>query len=483
MKEKRSTMQCIDTIVQESDILQTRDDITHYESSWRALKRVYTEWERVYEKHPEYTIRDLLDHVLFMRTEGIALSTGPIRASHDAVRCMTAHKSKGMEFSYVYVIRAYDGHWGNKRVSHILPLLPRLYTSSAQHAQDDTSEDRRLFYVALTRGKQEVSISWARYDAQNRERLPSVYIQELRSDMCAYEEIAPQETIPFHVTENHTDPSASELHERAKVRAKKILYEKGISVTGLNNYLACPWKYFYVNLLGIPQVQQIYQMFGTAIHATLHDVVLYAQKQPIDSAGSAYIRTQFEKHLRANPLSDHEYDILKTRGIHALDGFVVEHAHALETSVHAELRIRGVAITPEVTLNGVLDRVNMCTDGSVYVTDYKTGAHKSRADIEGHTKASTGNILRQLIFYKMLLDAYEGGTYRMEKGSIAFVEPDEKGRYHTHEFTITHEQTEALRVDIQDMIRNIETLSFWDTRCEDVECPYCALRFTRESED
>ncbi len=87
-----------------------------------------------------------------------------------------------------------------------------------------------------------------------------------------------------------------------------------------------------------------------------------------------------------------------------------------------------------------------------------------------------GNYFRQLVFYKLLLDRWQNGRYRMERGVIEFVEPDQRGKWHREEFTITAAQVAELEETIRRVAGEIRTLAFWDKRCSDRTCPYCRLR-------
>ena len=148
-----------------------------------------------------------------------------------------------------------------------------------------------------------------------------------------------------------------------------------------------------------------------------------------------------------------------------------------------EFKIKGVLFEVdlgkekmELTLKGNLDKIEILPDNNVNVVDYKTGKPKSRNDIEGKTKNSRGDYRRQLVFYKILLDRYEKGKYKMVSGELDFVEPDDKERYHKEKFIIDEKDVEELEKIIQKSAQEIYDLSFWDKMCEDKKCAYCGIR-------
>ncbi len=70
----------------------------------------------------------------------------------------------------------------------------------------------------------------------------------------------------------------------------------------------------------------------------------------------------------------------------------------------------------------------------------------------------------------------------MRSGEVDFIEPDEKGRYKRELFTITPEEIEALGKEILRVSDEIMHLKFWDIRCGEKSCEFCALRgLMRES--
>jgi DNA helicase-2/ATP-dependent DNA helicase PcrA len=129
-----------------------------------------------------------------------------------------------------------------------------------------------------------------------------------------------------------------------------------------------------------------------------------------------------------------------------------------------------------IRLRGDLDKIEFLSETRVNVVDYKTGKPKSRNQIEGKTKSSNGNYKRQLVFYKLLMQLYQNGTYTMASGEIDFVEPDDRGRYRKERFEITQEEVDELKQTIAATAKEIYDLAFWNTRCGEKNCRYCALR-------
>lgn len=77
----------------------------------------------------------------------------------------TIHAAKGLEWEHVYVIGCSEG------------LLPLTHANTA----DELAEERRLFYVALTRAASSLTLTWAssRNDSVRSNRKPSPFLLEL----------------------------------------------------------------------------------------------------------------------------------------------------------------------------------------------------------------------------------------------------------------------------------------------------------------
>jgi len=457
-----------EVIIHESGFL---DYIMSGDDSLRALSAlegVFSEIKVSAERHSDFSLNDFLLYLQTISAHNIRIKNTSLRPQKNEVQCMTAHKSKGLEFSFVYIIHAYDGHWGNRRSRTLLKIPDAVYMDSSS-VSGDINDERRLFYVAVTRAKKEVIISYSDLDFESRDILPSEFITEINKDLLHYERIEGITIKPFErIKKNRKTLKDEEL-------VKYLFSERGISATSLNNYLECPWKYFYSNLLRIPSAMTKFQIYGNIIHSTLQDFFVSFVD---DDKGETFLIERFSHHLSKANIRDNERKELEEKGTKALSGYYKKFHGVWISNTRTEFPIRGVFLTPEIRLTGKIDKIEILNKkNEVNVVDYKTEKPKSRNEIEGNTKNSKGNIKRQLIFYKLLLDEYEGvEKFYFSSGQIDFIEPDEKGVYHTEQFIITDEDVKGLKGEIARVAEEIQTLAFWDARCGKKECKYCALR-------
>jgi DNA helicase-2/ATP-dependent DNA helicase PcrA len=260
----------------------------------------------------------------------------------------------------------------------------------------------------------------------------------------------------------------------------KLLDERGLSATSLNNYLKSPWDYFFRNVLRIPEVQPTHMQFGTAMHAVLE----YVTRQHTNMGtlpSDTDIKKKLETALNKLPVNTEEYVRLLEKGFEALMLYVPYMAASLPKTTKEEFKLRvhmqtGIPELPELILTGNLDRVDIGDDGyALRVVDYKTGKPKSRNVIEGNTKDSDGGYKRQLVFYALLLSLHDDERYLCREGKLSFVESDVKGGIKEETFVITDEEIEDLKQTIITATKEIISGEFLKDPCVEGESDYFAL--------
>jgi DNA helicase-2/ATP-dependent DNA helicase PcrA len=255
---------------------------------------------------------------------------------------------------------------------------------------------------------------------------------------------------------------------------KELFLERGLSVTALNNYLTCPWRYFYDSLLLFPKSPSRDQIYGNAVHHTLKDFFdALSKRDPLPD--KLFLTEKFQFYLKKEPLTEKDFSESLERGKKTLSAYQDYWHGRWQLPVKTEFNIPGVIIGENIRLTGKLDKIEFLESG-INVVDYKTSQPKTRGEIEGETKNSDGNLKRQLVFYKLLLDRFENGRFRMISGEIDFVHPDEKGRFRKEKFVIEKEAVVELENLIKNVTQEILSLAFWDKRCGDKECRHCRLR-------
>lgn len=444
-------------IIQESgflaNVMRTKDAVEKI----NKLNSLFEEVKMLARARKNYSLSDFISYLEALEKHGVLIKKTPSLKLKTGVRLMTAHRSKGQEFEHVYVVGAADGHWGG----------------GFQQLDDD---ERRLFYVALTRAKAEIAISYAKENELRKKQLKSRFISEISPDLIEEKETEKHE-IEFEKNKKilftpRPDRGRGKILEKNFVR--ELFLERGLAVTALNNYLKCPWEYFYVNLLRIPQVQEKYLTFGTAVHEALKD--FFTHKNEIGpEKQKKFLMNRFSWHLKENSLSQNDFEELLLKGEEALPIYYENRKNEWVNSVIPELKVT-VNLTPEIKLTGKIDKMEFLQDRSVKVTDFKTGGHKTRNEIEGKTKNSNGDIKRQLVFYNLLLNKYQNNKYKMTIGEIDFVQPDEKLRNRKELFYISPAEVSELESLIKKTAKEIMNMEFLNLRCKDKKCKYCALR-------
>ena len=430
---------------------------------------------------PRANLRDWLGYLDTIETHRLSVSFAH-RGKGGAVRLMTAHRSKGLEFDYVYVAHAEAGRFGASRKRELLPLLPavyRLYDGAPQAVDAETDADddeRRLFYVALTRAKKHIRVSYAETDQEGKTKLPSPFLAELQDGLFIYSDTEPYETKLAEVRpvllEGAETASAVRLTDQSYIR--ELFIKNGLSVSALNNYLKSPWRYLYRNLLRIPEAPTKHQAYGIAVHAALQD--LFDTPTEEELPGKEWLVERFIEHLdRQVWTSGDEYRESKQKGEEHLAAWYDDQKDTWVRDCKTELRVNAVYLEPDIALNGVFDKVELLSDGTVNVVDYKTGKPKTRNDILGATKSSTGDYYRQLVFYKLLLRYHNNGQYRMKTGEIVFLAPDSRGQFRREKFEISEEEVDELEAEVRRVAHEIMHLDFWSTECDTDTCDYCDL--------
>ena len=440
------------------------------------MKSFFKEADRLAEESGESVLSNFAGHLSTVESYGLSFGVFEGKFAN-RVELMTAHASKGREFDYVFIVNAVDKKWGNKRSMDLFRLPSAL---SALSRGGDNEDERRLFYVSLTRARESVFVSLSGFRNDGREQMPSVFITDMnKTDLVKkakrklMKELDEKAVAKLLFTPApSTGPSIAE-----KDHIVRIFLDQSLSVTALNAYFKCPWKYFYVNLVRIPRTYSLSQRFGIAIHDSLKE--FFNRYRDEGDPGKNFLFESFKDSLSRQSIPDADEQVLLERGERALMGYHEKYAGTWKRDIETEKNVVDVLLEFDflpkpLSIVGKLDKIEGA--GSRVVIDYKTGEPKSRGFIEGKTKNSDGEIKRQLVFYKLLVDSSFDLMGEMTEGVIDFIEPNKAGKHKKESFFISEEEVEDLKGLIAQMAEEVYRLSFWDKDCGDPKCKFCLMR-------
>jgi DNA helicase II / ATP-dependent DNA helicase PcrA len=418
---------------------------------------------RFAERERSATLADFMDRLDRAREHDFKITASYMPP--EGIQLMTAHGSKGLEFDYVFIVHASDNVWGGAHGRRAFKL-PDGVVGPGLAVEDAVEDERRLFYVALTRAKKHVFITSAEQDADGKELSPSRFILEIPGTHLKHAKPQPSTRISAEASQ-----TVSLVADKGYLQ--KLFLERGFAVTHLNNFLKCPWQYFFVNLIQIPKAQENPQMYGSAIHNALRDYFEAYKREEDISIDQAV--SLFESYLRRTAMPERDLVQYIADGRDELAAYLS--AYQFPRSIWNEYKISGVPFAVddvEIVLNGNLDKVELVGTHEVNVVDYKTGKPKSRNEIEGKTKNADGDYKRQLVFYKLLIDRYKSGEWNMKTGTLDFIKPENSGKLRREIFTIADSEISELELLIKDVAGKILNLDF--KGCGKADCEWCALR-------
>ena len=397
-----------------------------YLESLRAIRAKLRE----YRPNTTPTLSTFIEFIELNRKIGSTISIMRQSIESDnAVNIMTAHKSKGLEFDTVYVINSVDTVWGerarsrNRLISYPenLPLAP---------AGESDDERLRLFFVAITRAKKQLNISYSLSDDNGKKTLCAAFLLDskwptklIKSPDTTKGAIESTELAWYQPLANLSNASMRDL-------LLPTLENYKLSVTHLHNFLdvsKCgPELFLLNNLLRFPSAKSPHAAFGTAIHDTIQKAHSHltstGKTQAIED-----IVSNFESSLENQHLSPRDFEIFLQKGSDALRIFLDQKYKTFKVGDQTELNFaRQHSILGEAHITGSLDLVNIDkASKTIAVTDYKTG--KPSTNWSGKTdyeKIKLHKFKQQLLFYKLLVEnARDYHDHKVETGTIQFVEP------------------------------------------------------------
>lgn len=434
-------------------------------------------------RNPTLTLRELVKVFDTMHKEGLPLPLVEVSGNELGVNLMTAHGSKGLEFEYIFLTGCNAANWEKKRKPGSGYKYPdTLFTSVSANA--DEEELRRLFYVALTRAQKHLIISYPVAKADGKATEPSMFIAEMQEEHILEPIVIslPADTVAEFQALDFAVMQAPEIEKMEVEFVQPIIDRFVMSVSALNTYLHCPLEFYFRNIVNIPSPRNEAIEFGSAVHYALQK--LFENMRNNDGAfpPASTLVADFEwyMHRHRELFTKEQFDRRLEYGREMLPAYYDKYVRTWNTIVAIERTIKGIVLQG-VPLKGKIDKLEF--DGlEVNVVDYKTGdleKAKSKFFPPNDKDPNGGDYWRQAVFYKILIDGYQGGKWNAVSTEFDFVEPDKKKEYQKRKVMIHQEDITTVSQQIKTVWQKIQARDFY-TGCGKPDCHWCNFVKTNE---
>ncbi len=425
------------------------------------------------------TLSGYVFNLRLMDDNNIRLEEQSLLDDQNAVTLTTAHKAKGLEWRTVFIYRFADSYWGNKTGRQMIKLPPGIISEDTDK-EDKNAEERRLFFVALTRAKQTLYLTGAtQYPSSAKMIFPSMFLEDLPKQNLKKLKTKRYESKAGKILAQQLSASPlPTLTDGEKEYLTQLIKDFKLSPTSLNTFLECPYKFKLDHLYKIPRAKAPAMCFGTAVHFALEHLYLDLNNGKLGSK-EGFIK-DFESALRKEILSDSDFKDRLEHGQKVLseyyDRYEKEFAPCLFTEKKFGDSLSSQVFLDDIPLSGKADRVDLTSkeDKHVRFTDYKTGKVRTRGEIEGTTQNSDGDYKRQLIFYHLLAQLDQSFKYQVVQTELDFIEP-KNGEFKKERFNIQKEEVEELKGVIRKSMKEIRSLNLDRTK-DTTPCQRCDFR-------
>jgi DNA helicase-2/ATP-dependent DNA helicase PcrA len=363
-----------------------------------AFRKFLTEWEA---KSETGRLSEFMEYFRYFVEAGGKIEAPEPPDAAQAVQMMSVHAAKGLEFPVVFVLSVAARRFPHSEQKPVIEFPEELRKGPRPPRDIHEQEERRLFYVAMTRAMDRLYVSGVAKPGKR----PSKFVEELTSDRTVevrdiehiqVPTIAPE---PFPLPPVHARGRAAPQGPQWELfgapansaavhpdiwtwagRPPSIGAEEKLrlSASGLEAYQDCPQKFKFSHCLKVPTGPQPALTFGNIMHQCVRHYFELLRKGEAALAG---LEEFYQRSWKGAGFEDsYQEQAYKQAGLEQLRAFVKKHEPSavlplgLETHFALDLG--------DFVLEGRIDQINPLRDHAVELVDYKTGRPPSQKDTD-----------------------------------------------------------------------------------------------------
>ncbi len=377
---KETAGQILFFFLEESGLLKTLIDFKTVDEEKRAtnITKFFDKLKTFESSHEDSSVFALIDYV------DLAMSVGesPLAAEIDwtennAISILTVHSAKGLEFPVVFLPNLVEGRFPSRERREPIPIPDAVIHEILPEGDYHLQEERRLFYVAMTRAEKRLIFSAANfYGDGKKERKLSMFITEAVGKEFVTDKVEKLKGAQLPLFEFQSVDKKKEANSEPSVHRVDLL-----SYSAIDTFQICPLHYKLKNILHIPSPMTSAQAMGNSMHLALRDFY----ESVIN--GEVKIGQKDEKEIAFKLLDcywikeGYSGKVHETEALNKARRFLEEY---LKSDLHKSAKPRQLEKTfnfwvgspsDHLKIIGKIDRVDDLGDGKAEIIDYKTGAN------------------------------------------------------------------------------------------------------------
>ncbi len=336
------------------------------------------------------SIRSFARYLDLLREVGDNPATSEAELDEDAVNVLTVHKAKGLEFGKVFLVGLIEDRFPGRERRERIPVPDGILKEILPGRENYLQEERRLFYVAMTRARRALYLTYARDYGLKRPKKVSPFVLEAL-DIPKM----PEDVLRASVLEELRRYGQSDSRPKipAPVRPTGMLRLSHVQV---EDYLLCPLKYRFRHVMRVPVLPHHSLVFGRVLHATIH-AYLKQRMKGRNLAEQGVIDEYVKNWVNEGFLSREHEELRKAAGEQALRLFYRREEGSGRLPAFLEKPFRWQE--GGIRFSGRYDRVDFEDAGPVII-DFKSTEASSQKEADRRTADSLQMDVYALSFLK-----------------------------------------------------------------------------------
>ncbi len=308
------------------------------------------------------SIRSFARYLDLLGEVGDNPATSEAELDEDAVNVLTVHKAKGLEFGTVFLVGLIEDRFPGRERRERIPVPEGVLKETLPGRENYLQEERRLFYVAMTRARRALYLTWARdYGVRRLKKISPFVLEALDVPKL------PEEVLRASVLED-IRRSALSPGRPAAATARRPGGILRLSHVRVEDYLVCPLKYKFRHEMKVPVLPHHSLVFGRVLHETIHAYLKMRQKgRAVDE--QAVVDDYTKRWVNEGFLSREHEELRKAAGERALRLFYKREEASGRRPDFLEKPFRWQEAG--IRFSGRFDRIDFETAGPVII-DFKT---------------------------------------------------------------------------------------------------------------